>query len=445
MPSVKVVISNNIKLLNPPTPLRLKITGALVMKNPVYEDRLKRKLPTWGMESRIKMYSDDAGGNVLIPRGFFSEFDRLCKEAGYTVEYTDQRVKGTLAYFGWNDDIKLRDYQEKAMNDLKYNGVLVAPAGSGKTTIGMRYISEGKRAALWLVHTQELMDQAAKTAERAFPHVGRVGKIGSGICNYGDHKLIIAMVQTLHERPEIVEKLNEYIGTVVFDECHHFPATMFLELGSQLKAQWILGLTATPDRKDKLEKLMYVGLGPLQHEVARGSMYHDGTLIKPEINFIYTDFVSKQDIDEELENVDAGGEDLDYTGLIKELISDEARARLIAKTITTNVTKGPAIILSQSVRYSFKVAELVEQYLEEDGMRGVRICVIPIVAHPSVIRGQPLQVEQVQESIIVHVHEPTPYRCAKFVHRAAARDLGEAAIPVAMVQEISPVLPRRGR
>jgi superfamily II DNA or RNA helicase len=256
MPTVKAIISNNIKLLNPPTPLRLKITGALVLKNPVYEDRLKRRLPTWGMESRIEMYSNDAGGNVLIPRGFFEEFDRLCKEAGYTVEYDVQTVKGVPVDFGWNTDIKLRDYQNKALNDLTRNGVLVAPAGSGKTTIGMRYISEGRRAALWIVHTEELMDQAAKTAERVLPRVGKVGRIGAGVCNYGDHKLIVAMVQTLHERPEIVEKLNDYIGTVVFDECHHFPATMFLELGSQLKASWVLGLTATPDRKDKLEKLM---------------------------------------------------------------------------------------------------------------------------------------------------------------------------------------------
>jgi superfamily II DNA or RNA helicase len=360
-------------------PLYLAITGVLDIANPVYEQRKLRKQPTWGVEKRIKMYSPNANGDLIIPRGYLEELTALLWRHNYQAVIEYDVCSPLPVPMTWNENIMLRPYQAEAVNAMLDSskgstGVLVAPAGSGKTIIGCYVIKELGRPALWLCHTEELLDQAAKAAANCIPDIGRVGKIGAGFEDWGTGKLIVATVQTLIKRTDILEKLNDYIGTVIFDECHHYPAQMFIELGSQLRAKHIYGLSATPDRKDKLEILMYTGLGPKLHEVPRGNMYQDGTLIKPEIRFIYTDYTTEAAGAEA--NVDAGGEDMDYTEIIRDLTNNEARAALVAKTIADSVTLGPAIILSASIRYSWKIYDLVKRQLEERGFAGVRMAVI---------------------------------------------------------------------
>ena len=93
------------------------------------------------------------------------------------------------------------------------------------------------------------------------PDIGRIGFFGDGVHDWGDGKLIVATVQTLRRNPQIIDALNDFIGTVVVDEAHHFPAIQFIETAGKLTAENVIGLTATPSRKDGLEIYMYNGVG----------------------------------------------------------------------------------------------------------------------------------------------------------------------------------------
>lgn len=92
----------------------------------------------------------------------------------------------------------------------------------------------------------------------------------------GDGKLIVATVQTLQRNHELIEKMNEFVGTVVIDEAHHFPSTQFIDTAGLFKAKNIIGLTATPSRKDGLDMYMHRGIGPQVHVVSRDNLYTEG-------------------------------------------------------------------------------------------------------------------------------------------------------------------------
>lgn len=364
---MQVRISNNIRVSSCPLPIRLKITEDLTIENPAFKKAKYQRRPTWGIPQTLQLFLYDNDGSLILPRGYLDGLNKhladwqLAKK-GLTMSVTYDLVEGKPVDFGpWNEAFKLRDYQKPLVEALvEKNGIGVAPAGSGKTIMGMRFIYEVGRPTLWLTHTRDLMYQTKERAEATLKGVGRVGILGDSVQDYGDGKLIIATVQTLKANPKLVEGLRDYIGVVVIDEAHHFPSTQFLDTAAQFPAKRIVGLTATPKRKDELEEYMYQGIGPVLYEVPRTALYDNAQLILPEVKFIYTGFTYGDDESAE-GNVDAGGEDLDYQDILNHLIDDQERLQLIAKTIVDAVPYGQSIVLAESIRYCFRIQEIVNK------------------------------------------------------------------------------------
>jgi superfamily II DNA or RNA helicase len=378
---LQIFITNNIRIRGASTPLRAAVTKALTYDNPAFIEAKKRKRRTWGVNPKLELFIYDKG-DVVAPRGFRSELEDILKQQGYNPEkvIVSKQTEGLNAVeFGpWNPDFELKEDQTPLVAAaMQKNGIAVAPAGSGKTVMGMRYIYEKGRPALWLTHTKDLMYQSSARAEATLKGVGRIGYFGDGQKDWGDGKLIIATVQTLQRNPEIVQALNQVIGTVVIDEAHHFPAVQFIETVAQLTAKNMIGLTATPDRKDSLEQYMYKGIGPKVYEITRDGLYDSGRLVKPEVKFVYTDFNYEQASDRnEIDSVDAGGEDLDYVDLIRHLINDEKRAKLVAETILEAAPLGPAIVITESVRYCYVLQEWVKKMARARYGKDIRTAVV---------------------------------------------------------------------
>lgn len=360
---LQVLSSHNIRIRGASTPLKAAITKALTMDNPEYVDARKKRRPTWGMKPDLKLYLYDQG-DIIAPRGFLDELRAILTAQGIDPDkvITQNLNEGRRVEFGpWNPVYVLRDYQTPLVEALKEgNGVGVAPAGSGKTIMGMRYIFEVGRPTLWFTHTKDLMYQTKERAEATLQGVGRVGILGDDIRDYGDGKLIIATVQTLQANPHLVEALDPIIGVVVIDEAHHFPAPQFIDVAAKFTAARIIGLTATPDRKDRLERYMYMGIGPKRYTVERDNLYDNGQLVKPEVKFVFTDFLYEQASLREGNSVDAGGEDIDYGELMAALINDRARTELVATNILEYAPRGTSIVITESVRYCFYLRDAVE-------------------------------------------------------------------------------------
>jgi superfamily II DNA or RNA helicase len=363
---LQIFVTHNIRIRGASTPLRAAIMSALTVDNPEFLRRAKKKQPTWGIDRRLQLYAFDQG-DIIAPRGFWRELCGILLKQGINPEKvtTKRLVELPPIDFGpWNTECRARPYQEPALAAaLQHDGTLVMPAGAGKTFVGMRYIWERKQPALWLVHTMDLADQAIQAARKYMPGVGNIGYFGGGERRWGDGKLFVAIVDTLDANPDLVDTLNTLVGTVVVDEAHHFPARKFIETVGRFAAKNLLGLTATPDRKDGLQPFLFAGIGPVCYEVPREALYESGSLIKPDVRFVYTDFDLETASDRtDYDNVDAGGEDIDYVGLLQALTEDEKRAKLVAEKILEAAKPGCyQIVLTESVRYCYKLRDLVAQ------------------------------------------------------------------------------------
>ena len=139
--------------------------------------------------------------------------------------------------------------------------------------IACSIIAKRKTPTLILVNRQVLL---AQWLERIQQFLGLDKKeIGQwrGSPKKVKGKVDIAMIQTLanHENPKSF--FRDY-GLVVIDECHHIPAVTLEALLKECGCKYILGLTATPQRKDRLERLLFHQCGPIRHML-------DGDLLHP--------------------------------------------------------------------------------------------------------------------------------------------------------------------
>jgi len=164
----------------------------------------------------------------------------------------------------------LRKDQKAAVREmLKHEvGVLCAPTAFGKTITAAALIAWRKVSTLVLVHRTDLLRQWEERLTRflEFPK-GNLGVIGGGK-RKPSGKIDIAVMQSLSRREDLGELLDQY-GQIIIDECHHLSAFSFEAILKQAKAKFVVGLTATPIRRDGHQPIIFMQCGPIRHSASR--------------------------------------------------------------------------------------------------------------------------------------------------------------------------------
>ena len=75
----------------------------------------------------------------------------------------------------------------------------------------------------------------------------------------------VAMIGSVYRKGEIFPEIDRY-GLVIMDECHHAASVQAQQVLQRVKAKYVYGVSATPVRSDKLEKINYMMLGPIRHQ-----------------------------------------------------------------------------------------------------------------------------------------------------------------------------------
>ena len=264
------------------------IRDDMLVDNPEYAEAVNYNRYAGNIPEHIVLWEYDAlTGTLAVPRGYGKALAALLKSFRISWDAVDERV--TLDRLEFGSKVVLRDYQVPAVEAAikATGGVLQAPAGSGKTEVGLEIIARLQQPALWLTHTKDLANQAA---ERACKVLGlewpEIGLIGDGVFRVGE-RLTIGIIQTLTRIPgDEMAELGRQFGTVVLDECHHGSAPTWISVMQQLPARYRFGVTATPERADGLEVITERVIGPTFYTVSRAAV--SDRLMVPALQVINT-------------------------------------------------------------------------------------------------------------------------------------------------------------
>jgi superfamily II DNA or RNA helicase len=168
----------------------------------------------------------------------------------------------------------------------KGGGVLSLPCGYGKTTVALALSAQLKVRTMIVVHKEFLANQWVEKIKEFCPGA-TIGRVQGDVFDV-EKDFVIAMIQTMCMR-EFDKKAFDSIGLLVVDEAHHIGAPAFSQFMFKICPKFTLGLTATPERKDGLTRLLYWFLGP---EFFRIERTNQGTTKVQVIN--YTDEAFKE-------------------------------------------------------------------------------------------------------------------------------------------------------
>jgi superfamily II DNA or RNA helicase len=242
------------------------VKHAASIRNPEFDARQRARRSTWDTPRFLYSYDETAEGDLVLPRGLRHLLGELIDSAESTLRIADNRVLGE--HHPFTCATPLRTTQVDAVKEILEEdaGVLIAPPGTGKTVIACKVIESRAVSTLVLVDRKALADQ---WRDRIHKHLTfKCGQIGGGRTKTTGI-LDIALLPTLARRENIDEITANY-GLVIVDECHHVAASAFFQVLSRIPARYWLGLTATPERRDGLEDLIYHQLG--SHHVVLESL-----------------------------------------------------------------------------------------------------------------------------------------------------------------------------
>lgn len=315
--SMNIILSDGVYIdsLNLLARINNQIRSLAAFDNPVYYKNKNLGYSNYNNSSVIYL-GEDINGYIHLPRGVYDKLIKKNNEANIDYKITNERTNGRIIDVSFNGI--LRPEQEKAINEiLNYNdGILEAATAFGKTVVCSYLIAQRKINTLILLQSSSLLKQWQEELEK-FLNINeelptyktktgiikkRKSLIGQLQANTFTFTGIIdiAMIGTLTNRDNIDEILSNY-GMVIFDECHHGASTSAINILKRVKSKYLYGVSATPYRSDRLEKINYLLLGPVRYEYSAKEKLKTQSMkhyILPRCTRIIDSYASKKNINE---------------------------------------------------------------------------------------------------------------------------------------------------
>lgn len=310
-----------------PQALANRLIRLAAFQNPEFYKAQAMRMSVWDIP-RVIGCAENYPNHIALPRGCLDAVQELLRDNGVRCDLHDERYEGesiNVAFAG-----TLRIDQEATLSAMLHHdtGVLCAPTAFGKTVMAAAMIAERGVNTLVLVHRTELLKQWQERLQ-SFLGVGKgvVGTIGGGKAK-PTGKIDIAVMQSVSRQGE-VNPLVENYGQVIIDECHHVGAVSFDAILKRAKAKYVLGLTATPIRRDGQQPIIFMQCGPIRHKAAKpASAPHDMEVVPQMLH-------KRIDLPQE-----AGIQDV-----FRQLVIDEARTATIAAEIENSFSQGRKVLV----------------------------------------------------------------------------------------------------
>ncbi|WP_404997067.1 TOTE conflict system archaeo-eukaryotic primase domain-containing protein [Caldifermentibacillus hisashii] len=343
---LKIIEKNGlyIEKTNLPSSLVHQMIQLATFNNPEFFKRQAKRLSTHNTPRMINC-SEETDAYIVLPRGCKEQLVNLLTDLSIEFEFETRTNSGSeiaVSFIG-----ELRSEQETAVTKLlAYStGILSATTGFGKTVVAASIIANRKINTLIIVHRKQLIDQW-KMQLSSFLNLAndQIGQMGGGKTKLSGI-VDIATIQSLNYKGKVKDVIQQY-GQIIVDECHHISAFSFEKVLKEANATYIHGLTATPARKDGLERIMTMQLGSIRYKVSAKKQ----AMTRPFEQILiprYTNFKSSCKISGE-----------NFQGLYQELMKNEQRNDMIFDDVLKELDKGAVpLILTERVEHVYDLQE----------------------------------------------------------------------------------------
>lgn len=329
--NVNVLLSEWIKVPvdGLPSMLERKLHERLIFTNPDYEMRHNRGEWIGNIPAQISCLKQK-GRSYLIPRGFLDQFLELCKRYQIPCRMIDRRRYLDPIQIEFHGELK--SYQQDAAEAVLEHdcSTLVGGHKSGKTVIALYTISQRRQPALIMIPKIDLLDGWLRKIESFL----QIPTSEVGIFSGGTHK--VGRQITIGHTGEIMRfwrKIYDKVGYIIFDESQRSPSKVLTTLIPNFDCRYVLGLSNSVQRKDRLLKLINFYLGDVvytinEKDAREGRGVITGTVIAraTDFNFPYNSRA-------------------DYPAMLRDLMIDPARNLQIVQDVETELDKGADRVL----------------------------------------------------------------------------------------------------
>ncbi|WP_372366450.1 DEAD/DEAH box helicase [Candidatus Uabimicrobium sp. HlEnr_7] len=306
----------------------------LTFTNPEYVLAERQHRSTYNISPTLSFFKKKKN-KIFVPRGFSAQALGILRM--HEVKYNVAEETRLLPEIDVNFCRELYTFQQKAVESIvaRRFGVLNSPTGSGKTVMALAVIAARKQPALVICHTKELLYQ---WRDRAVEFLGmkesEIGLVGDGNRVIGK-PLTIAIVNSLYK---CVDELADKIGHLIVDECHRVPSRTFTEAIKHFDSRYMLGLSATAYRRDKLTKVIYFYMGDSVYSISPQELQKHNKIMVASLVVRETNFYSE---------INGSSE---YQALLQELVNNRARNELIVDDVIEEAQQRRGICLVLSDR-----------------------------------------------------------------------------------------------
>ena len=164
----------------------------------------------------------------------------------------------------WKFQGSIRESQKEVIKSFTKDGVISLQTGGGKTVCGLYIASTLQVPTLVLVHNTFLKDQWIERISTFLPNA-RIGNVQGDKIDIENRDIVVAMLQSVSMKNYPPNTFARF-GFLIVDECHHIASESFSQAIPKLTCEHMLGLSATPERKDKLMHVINWFLGPILYK-----------------------------------------------------------------------------------------------------------------------------------------------------------------------------------
>jgi len=239
-----------------------------------------------------------------------------------------------------------------------HDGIISLQTGGGKTVCALYIASQLRLPTIVLVHSTFLRDQWIERIQSFLPNA-RIGTVQGDTIDIDDKDVIVGMLQTISMK-DLPPKTFEKIGLVIVDECHHIASESFSQTIPKLTSKYMLGLSATPERKDKLMHVINWFLGPILYQSDTNDKIDAGVKVE------YIEFETDDASFNEIVYNKAGV--MSTVSMINKLVEFESRNKLITELLEDVYTEPDrnVLVLTDRVEHTKKILSMLPEHIQKE-------------------------------------------------------------------------------